>query len=60
MAIPVRFYSVTAEEYERIHQEMQEACHVQEMQEEAERKRDLEGGIFFVEDNKVEDNKQVN
>jgi len=48
MAIPVRFYSVTAEEYERIRQEMQEACHVQEMQEEAERKRDLEGGVFFV------------
>jgi hypothetical protein len=39
MAIPVKFYSVTAEEYERIRQEMQE---------EAERKKDLEGGIFFV------------
>lgn len=50
MAIPVRFYSVTAEEYERIRQEMQEACHVQESQEEIERKRNLEGGIFFVED----------
>lgn len=50
MAIPVRFYSVTAEEYERIRQEMQEACHVQESQEEIERKRNLGGGIFFVED----------
>lgn len=50
MAIPIRFYSVTAEEYERIRQEMQEACHVQESQEEIERKRNLEGGIFFVED----------
>lgn len=48
MAIPVKFYSVTAEEYERIRQEMQEACRVQEKQEEAERKKDLEGGIFFV------------
>ena len=48
MAIPVKFYSVTSEEYERIRQEMQEACHAQENQEEAERKKDLEGGIFFV------------
>ena len=39
MAIPVKFYSVTAEEYERIRQEMQD---------ESERKKDLEGGIFFV------------
>ena len=49
MAIPVRFYSVTAEEYERIQKEMQEARHVQESQEEIERKKALEGGIFFVE-----------
>ena len=49
MAIPVKFYSVTSEEYEKIRQEMQEACHAQENQEEAERrKKDLEGGIFFV------------
>ena len=50
MAIPVRFYSVTAQEYERIRQEMLDTCHVQEMQEEAERRKDLEGDIFFVED----------
>lgn len=50
MPIPVKFYSVTAEEYERIKQEMLEACHIQEQQEEEERKRDLEGGIFFVEE----------
>ena len=49
MAIPVRFYSVTAEEYERIKEEMQQACHVQEQQEVEERKRDFEGSLFFVE-----------
>lgn len=53
MAIPVKFYSVTAEEYERIRQEMQEARHVQESQEEIERKKDLEGGIFFVSNSKT-------
>lgn len=58
MAIPVKFYSVTAEEYERIRQEMQEACHVQESQEEIERKKDLEGGIFFVSSQKTQINNQ--
>lgn len=48
MAIPVKFYSVTAEEYERIRQELEQGS---DGAEEAEqRKRDLEGGIFFVEE----------
>jgi hypothetical protein len=55
MSIPVKFYSVTADEYDRIRQELEQGA---DGSEEAEqRKRDIEGGIFFVEDNKVEDNK---
>ena len=57
MAIPVKFYSVTPEEYNRIRQELEQG--VDGSEETQQRKRDLDGGIFFVEDNKVEDNKQV-
>ena len=57
MAIPVKFYSVTPEEYDRIRQELEQG--VDGSEEIEQRKRDLDGGIFFVEDNKVEDNKQV-
>ena len=50
MAIPVKFYSVTPEEYDRIRQKLE---HGVDGSEEAEqRKRDLEGGVFFVEGNK--------
>lgn len=52
MAIPVKFYSVTAEEYERIRQEMQE--------ESERRKKDLEGGIFFVSGSETQTNNQGN
>ena len=55
MAIPVKFYSVTPEEYDRIRQELEQG--VDGSEEIEQRKRDLDGGIFFVEDNKVEDNK---
>jgi hypothetical protein len=52
MAIPVKFYSVTAEEYDRIRQELEQG--VDGSEEAEQRKRDLEGGIFFVEgDSKV-------
>lgn len=46
MAIPVKFYSVTAEEYDRIRQELEQG--VDGSEEAEQRKRDLEGGIFFV------------
>ena len=58
MAIPVRFYSVTAEEYERIRQQLQQG--VDGAEEAEQRKRELEGGIFFVEDNKVEEKGEIN
>lgn len=43
MAIPVKFYSVTAEEYERIRQEIEAA-------KERGEKSDKDSGIYFVED----------
>ena len=48
MAIPVKFYSVTPEEYDRIRQELERGADGSEGAE--QRRRDLEGGIFFVED----------
>ena len=50
MAIPVKFYSVTPEEYERIRQQLQQGVDGDEESE--QRKRELEGGIFFVEEKK--------
>ena len=48
MAIPVKFYSVTPEEYDRIRKQLEQG--VDGAEESAQRKRDLEGGIFFVEE----------
>ena len=48
MGIPVKFYSVTAEEYERIRKQLEQG--VDGSEEEQERKRALEGSVFFVED----------
>ena len=46
--IPVKFFSVTPEEYDRIRKELEQGL---DGSEEAEqRRRDLEGGIFFVEE----------
>jgi hypothetical protein len=56
MAIPVKFYSVTPEEYDRLRKQMEQG--VDGSEEAQERKRALEGGIFFVEDkhDEVKDN----
>ena len=48
MPIPVRFYSVTAEEYEEIRKKIEEAKSKETMTEE---EKSLENGIFFVDDN---------
>ena len=47
MAVPVKFYSVTPEEYDKIRQELEQG--VDGSEEAEQRKRDLEGSIFFVE-----------
>ena len=49
MPIPVRFYSMTAEQYEKIRKEMEQG--VDGSEEAQQRKRDLEGGIFFISGN---------
>ena len=52
MAIPVKFYSVTPEEYDRLRKQMEQG--VDGSEEAEERRRALEGGIFFVEESKKE------
>ena len=57
MPIPVKFYSVTPEEYEELRKSMERG--VDGAEEAEERKRTLdESGIYFVEDRKerVSDN----
>lgn len=53
MPIPVRFYSVTPEEYERLRKSMERGV---DGAEEAEERRQAldENGIYFVEDTKEE------
>lgn len=48
MSVPVKFYSVTPEEYERIRKILEQGSDGTEESE--ERRRALEGGIFFVEE----------
>ena len=54
MAIPVRFFSVTPEEYDRLRKQMEQG--VDGSEEAQERKRALEGGVFFVEESEKEVN----
>ena len=51
MAIPVKFYSVTPEEYDKIRQQLEQG--VDGSEESEQRKRELAGGIFFVSDPKT-------
>ena len=50
MAIPVRFYSVTPEEYDRLRKYMGQG--VDGSEEAEERRQEFEGSLFFVEDDK--------
>lgn len=52
MAIPVKFYSVTPEEYDRLRKQMGQG--VDGAEEAEERRRALEGGVFFIEESKKE------
>ena len=54
MAIPVKFYSVTPEEYDRLLKQMEQG--VDGSEEAEERRRALEGGVFFVEESEKEVN----
>ena len=57
MSIPVKFYSVTPEEYERIRQQLQQGVDGAE-ESEQKKKQELEGGLFFVSDQKTQTNNQ--
>lgn len=57
MSVPVKFYSVTPEEYERIRQQLQQGVDGAE-ESEQKKKRELEGGLFFVSDQKTQTNNQ--
>ena len=48
MPIPVKFYSVTPEEYERIRKQLEQGADGDEESE--QRRREQGGGIFFVEE----------
>lgn len=58
MAIPVKFYSVTPEEYDRLRKQMEQG--VDGSEEAEERKRALEGGVFFVSGQETQINSQGN
>lgn len=50
MAIPVKFYSVTPEEYDRLRKQMEQG--VDGSEEAEERRKAFEGSLFFVEESK--------
>jgi hypothetical protein len=50
MAVPVRFYSMTPEQYEKLRKSMGQG--VDGSEEAEERRKAFEGSLFFVEDNK--------
>ena len=53
MGNPVRFYSVTPEEFEKLLRQMERGSDgVEEKQEQEQIRRDFENGIFFIEEKK--------
>ena len=57
MGNPVRFYSVTPEEFENLLKQMERGSDgVKEKQEQEQIKRDFENGIFFIEEEKNKEN----
>ena len=57
MGNPVRFYSVTPEEFEKLRKQMERGSDGEkEKQEQEQIKRDFENGIFFIEEEKNKEN----
>ena len=53
MGNPVRFYSMTPEEFEKLRKQMERGVDgVEESNEFEQAKRDFENGIFFIEEKK--------
>ena len=60
MGNPVRFYSVTPEEFENLFIEMELVSYVVEEKKEQEQiRRDFENGIFFIEERENKENNNV-
>ena len=61
MGNPVRFYSVTPEEFENLLRQMERGSDgVEEKQEQEQIKRDFENGILFIEERENKENNNVN
>ena len=57
MGNPVRFYSVTPEEFEKLRKQMERGQDgAEESQEQEQIRRDFENGIFFIEEEKNKEN----
>ena len=57
MGHPVRFYSVTPEEFEKQRKQMERGQDgAEESQEQEQIRRDFENGIFFIEEKNKENN----
>lgn len=55
MGNPVRFYTMTPEEFEKLRRQMErDADGVEDLNKFEQARRDFENGIFFIEDNKRE------
>ena len=64
MGHPVRFYSVTPEEFENLRKQMERGSdgvkEKQEQEQEQEQiRRDFENGIFFIEEEKNKENNNI-
>ena len=57
MGHPVRFYSVTPEEFENLRKQMERGSDGEkEKQEQEQIRRDFENGIFFIDEEKNKEN----
>lgn len=57
MGNPVRFYSVTPEEFENLLRQMERGSDgVEEKKEQEQIRRDFENGIFFIEERENKEN----
>ena len=56
MSVPVRFYSMTPEEFEKLRRQMERGSDgIEESQEQEQARRDFENGIFFIEEKKKQE-----
>ncbi len=55
MGNPVRFYTMTPEEFDKLRKQMErDADGIEDLNQLEQARRDFENGIFFIEENKQE------